>query len=159
MRLSSFFKTAILLSLISWALAGCSTSPPRSEDQAAVTPQSAEVYLLRGLFDVFSLGMNTIGEQLQEQGVKAGVYSGPSWPQLAQQIVETRERGKKEEILVISGHSYGADDSIRLARALNDQGVAVAALVLVDPTTPPKVPGNVNLCINIYSIKQQNISF
>lgn len=109
-----------------------------------------EVYLLRGLFNVFSLGMDSMGEQLRAQGVDASVHSGPSWPYLGEQISAYHKQGKAHGPLIISGHSYGADDAIRLARTLRDQGVQVDALVLVDPTLPPKVPANVGLCVNFY---------
>ncbi|MBT8048722.1 MAG: hypothetical protein HKN57_06600 [Xanthomonadales bacterium] len=138
---------------ISLVLAGCSTHPPQyaegSETELSKN-SSGDVYLLKGLFNIFSLGMDDIGENLQQKGLKAGVYAGPSWRSLARQITETRAQSGRDTLLVISGHSYGADDSIRLARALDQQGVAVDALVLVDPTTPPKIPANVRRCVNIY---------
>jgi pimeloyl-ACP methyl ester carboxylesterase len=138
---------------ISLFLAGCSVHPPRhGEEMSSRAEQNlpGDVYLLKGLFNIFSLGMDDIGENLQKKGLKAGVYAGPSWRSLAGQIVDIRGQAEQDTLLVISGHSYGADDSIRLARALNEHDVVVDALVLVDPTTPPKIPANVRRCINIY---------
>lgn len=138
---------------ISLVLAGCSTHPPQYAEgpETELSKNSTgDVYLLKGLFNIFSLGMDDIGENLQQKGLKAGVYAGPSWRSLARQITQTRARSGQDTLLIISGHSYGADDSIRLARALDQQGVAVDALVLVDPTTPPKIPANVRRCVNIY---------
>ena len=146
-----FFLTALVT--ISLFLAGCSMHPPQhGEETSSKAEQNlpGDVYLLKGLFNIFSLGMDDIGENLQEKGLKAGVYAGPSWRSLAGQIVEIRAQAEQDTLLVISGHSYGADDAIRLARALNQHGVVVDALVLVDPTTPPKIPVNVRRCINIY---------
>ncbi len=134
-------------------LAGCaSTTPnsPNSADTTAPSTVSGEVYLLRGLFNVFSLGMDEMGEMLRQQGVEASVHSGPSWPYLGKLINQHRGAGQSQGPLVISGHSYGADDAIRLARILEEHEVEVTALVLVDPTTPPKVPANVKLCVNFY---------
>ena len=146
-----FFLTALVT--ISLFLAGCSVHPPRhGEEMSSKAEQNlpGDVYLLKGLFNIFSLGMDDIGENLQKKGLKAGVYAGPSWRSLAGQIVDIRAQAEQDTLLVISGHSYGADDSIRLARALNEHDVVVDALVLVDPTTPPKIPANVRRCINIY---------
>jgi len=146
-----FFLTALVT--ISLFLAGCSMHPPQhGEEMSSKAEQNlpGDVYLLKGLFNIFSLGMDDIGENLQKKGLKAGVYAGPSWRSLAGQIVEIRAQAEQDALLVISGHSYGADDAIRLARALNQHGVVVDALVLVDPTTPPKIPVNVRRCINIY---------
>ena len=150
MNLTASIKTFLWIGLFGWLLTACSTLPPAEQSPRSTAFQNSEVYLLRGLFNVFSLGMDRINEQLHERGVTAGVYPGPSWPLLAQQIVELREQRAEEGLLIISGHSYGADDSVRLARALDKQGISVDALVLVDPTTPPKIPGNVALCVNIY---------
>jgi pimeloyl-ACP methyl ester carboxylesterase len=146
-----FILTALVT--ISLFLAGCSVHPPRhGEEMSSRAEQNlpGDVYLLKGLFNIFSLGMDDIGENLQKKGLKAGVYAGPSWRSLAGQIVDIRGQAEQDTLLVISGHSYGADDSIRLARALNEHDVVVDALVLVDPTTPPKIPANVRRCINIY---------
>jgi len=146
-----FFLTALVT--ISLFLAGCSMHPPQhGEEMSSKAEQNlpGDVYLLKGLFNIFSLGMDDIGENLQKKGLKAGVYAGPSWRSLAGQIVEIRAQAEQDALLVISGPSYGADDAIRLARALNQHGVVVDALVLVDPTTPPKIPVNVRRCINIY---------
>lgn len=146
-------KYLFLAVLVSFMMTGCASQPAVSEqtgdgEPAHQTP--GEVYLLRGLFNVFSLGMNDIGKSLKEKGVRAGVYSGPSWPDLAQQILDKHEQGDQERPLVISGHSYGADDSVRLARKLDQYGVAVDALILLDPTFPPQIPANVRHCVNIY---------
>lgn len=149
----STWKTVFPALLASLILAGCASQPAVVEqphDGRAALRTQGEVYLLRGLFNVFSLGMDDIGESLNEKGVRAGVYSGPSWRKLAEQILVRHELGDQERPLVISGHSYGADDSIRLARELDQYGVAVDALVLLDPTIPPKIPANVRHCVNIY---------
>ncbi len=106
--------------------------------------------MLRGLFNIFSLGMDTMGQDLRDHDVFVTVHSGPSWRRLAKKITADREQGVKTGPLVISGHSWGADDAVRLARRLDKNGVPVDGLVLVDPTTPPKIPANVRLCINFY---------
>jgi pimeloyl-ACP methyl ester carboxylesterase len=69
---------------------------------------------------------------------------------MAKKITADREQGAKSGPLVLSGHSWGADDAVRLARRLDKNGVRVDGLVLVDPTTPPRIPANVQLCVNFY---------
>lgn len=148
-RLTSI-KTASLISLVCLVLAGCSSAPITDADPDRTSYSRGDVYLLRGLFNIFSLGMDDINESLAAQGFRAGVYSGTSWRSLAGEIADGQAETPPESLVVISGHSYGADNSIRLARALGERGVAVDALVLVDPTTPPKIPANVRRCVNIY---------
>lgn len=150
MKISKYLFLAVL---VPFMMTGCASQPAVSEqtDDGETAHQTlGQVYLLRGLFNVFSLGMDDIGESLKGKGVRTGVYSGPSWPDLAQHILDRHQQGDQERPLVISGHSYGADDSIRLARALEQHDVTVDALVLVDPTIPPKIPANVRHCVNIY---------
>jgi len=152
----AFPKYLFLAMLLPFMMTGCTSQPAVDEQIGSGEPAHqplGEVYLIRGLFDIFSLGMDDIGQNLKEKGVKASVYSGLSWPNLAQQILDKHKQGDLERPLVISGHSYGADDAIRLARALEQHGVAVDALVLLDPTIPPKIPANVRHCVNIYRSK------
>jgi pimeloyl-ACP methyl ester carboxylesterase len=106
--------------------------------------------MLRGLINIFSLGMDTMGQDLRDRDVFVEVHSGPTWRRVAKNITADREQGAKTGPLVISGHSWGADDAVRLARRLGKNGVPVDGLVLVDPTTPPKIPANVRLCVNFY---------
>ena len=136
-----------VLVLTVWTFAGCTTlgGPP---EESPTT--SGQVYMLRGLFNIFSLGMDTMGQELRDNGVFVEVHSGPSWRRVANNITADRKQGSKSGPLVISGHSWGADDAVRLTRRLAKNGVSVDGLVLVDPTTPPKIPANVRLCVNFY---------
>ncbi len=104
------------------------------------------VYLLRGLLNWWSTGMDEVGRKLHKAGVNSVVMPGPEWLAVGQRIVKEPPDGP----LVLVGHSFGADDAVRLARYLRDQGVTVDGLVLVDPTTPPVVPDNVVRCFNLF---------
>ena len=146
----TLIKSVLLMNLVYLVLTGCSSIPIADADPETASYSQGDVYLLRGLFNIFSLGMDDINESLTAQGFRAGVYSGTSWRRLAGQIADRQTELPPQNLVVISGHSYGADNSIRLARALDERGVVVDALVLVDPTTPPKIPANVRRCVNIY---------
>jgi len=147
MSRSSFPKPLAALVLTVWTLVGCTTlsRPPEGSPTT-----SGQVYMLRGLINIFSLGMDTMGQDLRDRDVFVEVHSGPSWRRVAKNITADRERREKTGPLVISGHSWGADDAVRLARRLGKNGIPVDGLVLVDPTTPPKIPANVRLCVNFY---------
>lgn len=144
---SSLSKPLVVVILTALTMVGCTTlsAPPEGSPTT-----SGQVYMLRGLFNVFSLGMDTMGQELRDQDVFVEVFSGPSWRRVAKKITAEREQGTKTGPLVISGHSWGADDAVRLARRLDKNGVQIDGLVLVDPTTPPKIPANVRLCVNFY---------
>lgn len=52
------------------------------------------IYLLRGLFNVFSLGMDDLAAKLQEQGFSAVVDNHASWSALAERIIAARKRAQ-----------------------------------------------------------------
>ena len=121
---------------------------PQIRDTTQV--RAGRVFCLRGLLDVFSLGLNDLSERLCGEGIEARALSGPSWPSLARKIRQARLQGRLQEPLVLIGHSYGADDAIRLARKLSRWNIDVELLVLLDATTPPRVPSNVDRCLHVY---------
>jgi pimeloyl-ACP methyl ester carboxylesterase len=69
---------------------------------------------------------------------------------LAQTIVEKYRNAPDHEPLILIGHSYGADDALRVARHLEEAKIPVDMVITLDPVTPPKVPANVKMCYNIY---------
>jgi pimeloyl-ACP methyl ester carboxylesterase len=122
----------------------------REPDAARLRGSSLpEIYLLRGLFNVFSLGMDDLAAKLQEQGFSAVVDNHASWSALAERIIAARQAGSKRQIVLI-GHSLGGDDVIKLAERLNQAGIAVDLLMPVDPVSPGAVPGNVRRVVNYF---------
>lgn len=114
-------------------------------------PRVGHAYLFRGFIGVFSTGMNTLGEELNHQGVTAHVYQADQWSAVADAIEKQyRNKGDTAEPIVLVGHSYGADNILRIAQKLKDKDVQIDLLVTLDPVTPPKVPGNVKQVINLY---------
>ena len=108
MNRSSFPKSLTVLVLMAWTLVGCTTlsGPP---ERSPTT--SGQVHMLRGLFSIFSLGMDTMGQDLRDHDVFVEVHAGPSWRRVAKNITADRKQGAKTGPLVISGHSWGADDA------------------------------------------------
>lgn len=125
----------------------------RRAPAADVVPASAirrpEVYLLRGLFNVFSLGMDDLAQKLQAQGFPAAVYNHTAWSALADSIIAARAAGDNRPIVLV-GHSLGGDDVIKLADRLNQAGIPVDLLAPVDPVSPGLVPPNVRRVVNYF---------
>lgn len=117
--------------------------------QATAPHRPGHVYLMRGLFNVFSLGMDELAAKLENVGVKAEAVSYTSWSSLADSIAAQYRAGNHEPIILM-GHSYGADTTISLARKLNENRIPVALIVNFDPTAPDRVPPNVRRIINFY---------
>src|SRR6516165_9885078 len=79
-----------------------------SNAQTTTTSQPREhVYLLRGAFNVFSLGMDQIAAKLQQRGIHATVDNYLAWPSLAEQAAAEYKSGRTRAIILV-GHSSGA---------------------------------------------------
>lgn len=121
----------------------------------AVTPVTSNqrvgnVYLVRGWIGVFSTGMDSLGERIREEGIHAEVFQGEQTRQLARAIAEAYSGRDDTEPLVLIGHSYGADNVLRIARELEAANIQVDLLVTFDPVTPPQVPGNIRRLENYF---------
>lgn len=117
--------------------------------QTAAPHRPGHVYLMRGLFNVFSLGMDELAAKLEAVGISAEAISYTSWSSLGDSLI-ARYRAGDHQPIILMGHSYGADTTISLARKLNDAKVPVALIVNFDPTAPAPVPPNVHRIINFY---------
>src|SRR5579863_5763092 len=105
----------------------------------AMAQSRAHVYLFRGLADIFSLGMDTLAEELNKRGVDATSHSHSDWKLIAERAAVNYRAGKEGPIILI-GHSLGADAVMEMADYLGDKGVAVALVVPFDATQSFPVP-------------------
>jgi pimeloyl-ACP methyl ester carboxylesterase len=152
MKLTNKFKTLLAVSIIAM-LGGCSSMKPGAMSAVQThsdRPRVGNVYLLRGFIGIFSTGIDSLGQKINHAQVRANVYQDDQWRRLANEI-ELRYRNRPDaEPIVLIGHSYGADDVVRIARRLNDAKVPVDLLITLDPVTPPGIPPNVRRAVNIY---------
>lgn len=133
----------IAASIFTTSLAGS------TDAQAATGKKPGHVYLLRGLLNVFSLGMDTLASQIEAAGVTATVHSYTIWHGLADDMIAQYRAGNHEPIILM-GHSNGADTTILIARKLAQSNVPVALIVNFDPVSPEPVPSNVRQIVNFY---------
>ena len=108
----------------------------------------AHVYLLRGLLSIFSLGMDTLAEELKGRDVYATVHSYSEWQTLADQAAADYKAGKEAPIILI-GHSLGADAVMEMAAYLGRKGVPVALVVPFDCTKSFAASDNVARVLNL----------
>ncbi len=108
----------------------------------------AHVYLFRGLADVFSLGMNTLADELNKRGIYATAHSHTDWKSIADKAAENYKAGKEGPIILI-GHSLGADAVMEMADYLGNKGVPVALVIPFDATQSFPAPGNVGRVVNL----------
>jgi len=133
---------------------------PRSASvqHAAATPTTGAtssdsgrpyVYLLRGLMNIFSLGMDDLAAKLQRRGIAANVYEYGQWESLCQDAA-ARWRSSKTQIVLV-GHSLGGDAVIYMANRLGQMGIPVALVVAFDPVHPvPLTGGTTARFVNLY---------
>lgn len=151
---------------LSLTLAGCSTGasssagggriedPARKVASVEVSPSSptrtGEVYLMRGLMDIFSRGMDQMAVKLNRAGVYAVSYSYQDWKPMADQILARQARKDLSYPVIIMGHSLGANDASKMATYLGARGVKVSYVVTFDPTDPGYFGKNVDKVVNYY---------
>jgi pimeloyl-ACP methyl ester carboxylesterase len=120
---------------------------PTLESSRGMAQPRAHVYLFRGLADVFSIGMDTLADELNKRGVYATSHSHGDWKSIADSAAADYKSGKEGPIILI-GHSLGADAVMEMADYLGDKGVPVALVVPFDGTQSFPAPGNVGRVIN-----------
>ena len=135
--LTAVFALAVGIAIAFGASPGAAQPQPR-----------AHVYLLRGLFNVFSLGMDSLTEELKRRGIDATVHGYGEWQTLADHAVANYKAGKEAPIILI-GHSLGADAVMEMAAYLGRKGVPVALVVPFDGTKSFAASDNVARVLNL----------
>ena len=137
-----------LLSTLMVALQFQPLCPPAAA--AAAASRETRIYILRGLADVFSLGMNGLASKLSAEGYPARAYPDAAWPRLVEDLdKEYRSTGRYPRIVII-GHSLGANDAVRMANRLGERSIEVRLVVTFDPSVPLKVGSNVRRAVNFF---------
>ena len=118
--------------------------------------RTGEIYLMRGLMDVFSRGIDVMAAQMRREGLYAVNTSYTEWEAIGHDIVRREKQGKVSHPIVIVGHSLGANDATKLARFLGDRGIKVGYVVTFDPTEPGYVGKNIGRVVNFYLPNENN---
>jgi hypothetical protein len=137
---------AICLLLLS-AIAMSPTTAKAAPSQTAV--QTTHVYLLRGVLNIFSLGLDTIGSRLQAQGIPVTVANFVSWSSLADEAATAYKAGRIKTIVLV-GHSSGATALPDMIAKLNQLGVPVKLAIGLDSVFKTKLTTGAERYINIY---------
>lgn len=140
-RLNAVFALVISIMLTFGAKPGAAQPQPHPQARA-------HVYLLRGLMNIFSLGMDSLAEELERRDVDATVHSYGEWQILADQVAADYKTGKEATIVLI-GHSLGADAVMEMAAYLGRKSVPVALVVPFDCTKSFTASDNVARVLNL----------
>ena len=120
------------------------------ETAEAAPAEHGHVYLVRGIGNVFSLGMDSLADKLRTQGIRESVSNHLRWSRLAEKIAAEYKSNKRLAPIVIIGHSLGGNAALRIATKLGKAGVPVRLLVIFDATNATPVSANVSEAINFY---------
>ena len=145
-----------LILSIAAALLAVAAANPALAQRAKAKPSLDEpragavhVYLLRGLINIFSTGMDDLAEKLQRRGIRASVYNHTQFYGLVQGIAARHRAGRGERVVIV-GHSLGANDAVRMAAALGEHKIHVPLVITYDPTVTVAAPANVSRLVNFY---------
>jgi len=118
---------------------------------AAAPGSETHVYLLRGVLNIFSLGLDEIAAKLQQQGFNVTVANYLSWRSLADEArggIQGRA-GRKPSFLV--GHSSGATALPDMVARLDSLGAPVKLAIALDSrSSATSLSGRVGRYINFY---------
>jgi hypothetical protein len=140
------------------ALAKPAAAPAEKKTVAAIAPDKPKathsggripVYLLRGLLNIFSLGMDDLGEKIRRRGYPVVVTNYAEWQTIADDIAAKYRAGWSGPIILI-GHSYGADAVMQMGQYLGTKHVPVNLIVPFDGTASYAASANVQRVLNIY---------
>jgi hypothetical protein len=110
------------------------TAPPTATAPATVPAVTAhgQVFLLRGLVNVFSLGMDTLARKIRAKDIPVRVTNFMNWRGYAAVLVDLYRSDKSLAPVVIMGHSLGADAALDMGNYLAENGVPVRLVVAFD---------------------------
>ena len=139
-------RLATALALTGLMLAPAAAQPGAAKEHEA--PSRPHVYLLRGLMNIFSLGMDQLAARIAQRGIAASVHNHAEADAIVAQIAAQYRAGDRGPVILI-GHSLGADAVMTMAQALNRDGVPVALVIPFDGTGSYVTPKNVACVLNL----------
>jgi hypothetical protein len=149
-RLAGFSPLAALWSvpLRAAAIAVLLGVAPLSAGAAPAAP-GVHVYLVRGVLNIFSLGMDEIAAKLQQQGINATVHNHLAWASIADNAAAEYKTGRAKTIILV-GHSSGATCLPDIVGRLDQQGVPVKLAIGLDSVFHTSLAGRVGRYVNFY---------
>ena len=115
----------------------------------AAHASNAHVYLVRGVLNIFSLGMDEIAAKLQQRGITATVHNHLMWGSIADDAASAYKNGRVQTIVLV-GHSSGATVLPDIVARLDQKGVPVKLAIGLDSVFRTSLAGRVGRYLNFY---------
>lgn len=136
----------VAVALLVFALPAASTASPAVPTQPA---NGAKVYMLRGVLNIFSLGLDDIAAKLQAQGIPVDVTNYLGWSAVADEAAADYRSGRVKTVILV-GHSSGATVLPDMVERLNQLGVPVKLVIGLDSVFRTSLSGRVGRYVNYY---------
>ena len=133
--------------LVSTAQANCADIRPT---------KPGEIYFMRGLANIFSLGLDAFAKEISDLGIENCVFNHTHWQAVVNDVVERGYKNEVSEPVIIVGHSLGANIAPKMATIIGRHNIPVAYVVMLDPVEPTFVGKNVEEIRNYYLPKRND---
>ncbi len=120
-----------------------------AQEHANRSRPKGDIVLVRGGFNIFSEGLDSIAGELARRGIAARLYRHRQGSQIVSSILENQRRYGQHPIILI-GHSWGANRILNVARILNKHGLKVRYMVTIAATDPIPASRNIQKLTNYY---------
>ena len=116
---------------------------------AAAPANGAHVYLLRGVLNVFSLGLDGIAARLEAQGIPVTITNYLGWASVADEAAADYRSGRVKTIILV-GHSSGATVLPDMVARLDQLGAPGRLAIGLDSVFKTSLSGRVGRYVNYY---------
>ena len=116
---------------------------------ASAPPAHKKVYLLRGLTNILSPGIDQLADDLQKRNIDATIANHAFSDSLVSEAIDGCKSGRFTSVVLV-GHSLGARAAVGMAEQMQAAGLHVALIVTIDPVVKAVVPSNVRVLRNFY---------
>ena len=122
---------------------------PASRAVPSSGANGAHVYLMRGVLNIFSLGLDDIAAKLEAQGIPVTVTNYLGWASVADEAAADYRSGRVKTIILV-GHSSGATILPDMVARLSQQGAPVKLAIGLDSVFRTSLSGRVGRYVNYY---------
>ena len=150
--LAGFAKLLVLY----LAFSGSYVSIAQAECAKIRPTKPGEVYFMRGLANIFSLGLDAFAKEISSLGIENCVFNHTHWQAVVNDVVERGYKNEVSEPVIIVGHSLGANIAPLMASRIGSHGIKVYYVAMMDPVEPTRVGKNVQQIENYYLPKAKD---
>ncbi|NQT16627.1 MAG: hypothetical protein HQ582_27960, partial [Planctomycetes bacterium] len=109
-----------------------------------------KIVIVRGAFNVFSLGLDDLGDKLRRRGFNVDVSSPSDATSAGARARKAYQANPAANPIVIIGHSAGGKLAPQMARQMERYNVPVRLIFILDAPERTSIPANVERCVNYY---------